>query len=250
MDFLIAIAVFLTGIIASFIGGITSGGGGLVSLPVFIFLGLPPDVAVATNRFGTLGGVIGNLIKFFKSGKIIYKYIVPLVIVSTAGGIIGANLLVSVDKTALTKIIGAVILVLLPVVLWKKSWGIEEKNHRHSKILFLGFILYLAASIYDGFLGVGGGILIAYLFVFFFGFTYTQANATDKVAVFPNVLFSIAIFAFHHLIDYYYGIIYMAGSLIGGYLGAHMAVVKGDKWVRIVFVIVSTIFGIKLIFFG
>ncbi len=250
MSISIIVAVFLTGIAASFIGGVTSGGGGLISLPVLIFLGLPADVAVATNRFGSLGGITGNLIKFFKTDKVVYKYIIPLALVSTIGGIIGANMLVNIDKNYLTKIIGLVILALLPIALLKKDLGVVEKQRKHSKILSLGFILYLIVSVYDGFLGVGGGILVAYLFVFMFGFTYIQANATDKVAVFLNVFFSVIIFAYHHLINYYYGIIFIAGSLIGGYLGAHIAIKKGDKWVRAVFIIVAIIFGIKLVFFG
>ena len=100
----------------------TSGGGGLLSLPVLVFLGLPVDAAVATNRFGTLGSNIGNLAKFFKTDKIVYKFMIPLVIVSTIGGIVGANMLLEVNKDALTKIIGFVILLLVPIVLWKKNW--------------------------------------------------------------------------------------------------------------------------------
>jgi uncharacterized protein len=250
MDILIAIAIFLTGIAASFIGGVTSGGGGLISLPILIFLGLPPEVAVATNRFGVLGSVVGNLARFLRSDKIIYRYMIPLVVVSTIGGILGANLLIDIDKTILSKIIGLVILILLPIILWKKDLGVLEKSRVRSKMLYFGFIVYFVLSVYDGFLGIGGGILVAYLFVFIFGFTYVQANATEKVAVFLNVLFSVAIFAFHNLINYYYGVIYIAGSLIGGYLGAHTAIKKGDKWVRAVFVIIAIIFGIKLVFFG
>jgi uncharacterized protein len=250
MNLLIAVAIFLTGIAASFIGGVTSGGGGLISLPILIFLGLPPEVAVATNRFGVLGAVTGNLARFLRSDKIIYRYMIPLVVVSTIGGIFGANLLIDIDKAILSKIIGLVILILLPIVLWKKNLGILEKNRVRSKMLYIGFVFYFFLSVYDGFLGIGGGILVAYLFVFIFGFTYVQANATEKVAVFLNVLFSVVIFAFHNLINYYYGIIYIAGSLIGGYLGAHTAIKKGDKWVRAVFVIIAIIFGIKLVFFG
>lgn len=70
MSILIAIAIFLAGIAAAFIGGVTSGGGGLLSLPVLVFLGLPVDVAVATNRFGTLGSNVGNLAKFLRTDKL------------------------------------------------------------------------------------------------------------------------------------------------------------------------------------
>jgi len=250
MSLIIATAVFLTGIVSGLVGGVTSGGGGFVSLPVLIFLGLSPDVAVATQRFGTLGWNTVSIFKFSKAKKIIYKYVVPLMIVSGIGGVVGANLLVNVDKTLLAKIIGLVIMALVPVVLWKKKLGIEPKTNGSSKMMFWGFMLYFIVSIYDGFLGVGGGILVAYLFVLVFGMTYNQANGTDKVAVLLNLVFAVLIFAYHGLINYRYGIVYFLGTSVGGYLGAHMAIKKGDKWVRAVFVAVAVIFGIKLVFFS
>src|ERR1043165_8314056 len=100
----------MVGILASFIGGLTSGGGGLISTPALIILGLPPQIAIATDRFGSFGYVVSSLYKFFRSKKIVFTYIVPLTIISLIGAPIGVHLVLSLDKDVLTKIIGFLIL--------------------------------------------------------------------------------------------------------------------------------------------
>ncbi|MCL5970013.1 MAG: sulfite exporter TauE/SafE family protein [Patescibacteria group bacterium] len=243
------IAVFLIGIAASFIGGLTSGGGGLISLPFLIFLGLPPQIAIGTDRFGSFGYVISSIYKFGRSKKIIFTYIIPLIIISVIGAPIGAKLVLDIDKNLLAKIIGAIILLLIPLIIFKRDLGIVKAKRKSTIIILLGFFLYFLSSIYDGFLGAAGGILVAYLFVFIFGLTYTEANATEKIPYFFNAIISVSIFASANLINYQYGLILLAGGLIGAYAGAHVAIKKGDSFVKIAFITVALISAVKLIFF-
>lgn len=250
MELGVLAGIFLIGIIASFIGGLTSGGGGMVSLAFLIFLGLPPQVAIATDRFGSFGYVISTIFKFFRSRKIVFTYIVPLTIISLIGAPIGANLVLNIDKNLLTKIIGIFIAGLLPLIIWKKDLGVERSKTKSMAIILLGFVLYFISAIYDGFLGVGGGVLVAYLFVFIFGLTYNEANATEKIPYAANSIVSILIFASNNLINYQYGLALLAGELIGGYVGAHLAVKKGDKLVRVAFIVIAFISALKLIFFS
>lgn len=241
--------IFLVGIVAGFVGGLMSGGGSLLVFPFLIFLGLPPHMAIATERFGSFGYVASTIYKFAKSKKIVFTYVVPLSIVSVIGGIIGANLVVNIDKELLIRIIGIAILLFLPIILFKKDLGIERRKIKSTAIILLGFFLYFLSAIYDGFLGAAGGIIVAYLFVFVFGLTYIQANATDKIPFAFNALISTVIFASNGLINYQYGAALLAGELIGGYLGAQLAVNKGDKLVRVAFIIASSASAIKLLFF-
>lgn len=248
MELGILIAIFLVGIAASFIGGLTSGGGGLISLPFLIFLGLPPQIAIATDRFGSFGYVISTIVKFLRSKKIVFTYIIPLAIVSVIGATIGANLVLNIDKNLLTKLIGGIIVLLIPLILLKKDLGVKKKKVKYVMLL-IGFLLYFFSAIYDGFLGAAGGILVAYLFVFIFGLTYTEANATEKIPFAFNSIVSISIFASHHIINYQYGVVLLAGELVGGYVGAHVAVKKGDRFVRVAFITVALLSAVKLLFF-
>jgi len=250
MDFFVLTIVGLIGILVGFAVGLTNGGGGLISIPLLILLGLPPQIAVATDRFGSLGYAASSTYKFLKSRKIVFSYILPLAIISSIGGLIGAKILIDIDKALLVKIIGIAIALLLPLVFLKKDAGIEKKKTGSKKMLFAGFLLYFLIAVYDGFLGAGAGFLIAYLFIFVFGLTYIEANATEKIPFLFNAIVSISVFVGHHIINYPFGIAMMAGTLIGGYIGANTAVKRGDKFVRIAFIIIVVVSEIKFIFFS
>ncbi len=243
-------SVLIIGLIAGFLGGFTSGGGNLISIPFLIFLGLPVQTAIATDRFGSFGYVVSTIYKFSQAKKIVYKYVVPLSILSIIGGLIGTSLVINIDKNMLTKIIGAIILILLPLVVWKKDLGVKSGQVRSRSILILGFFLYFLSAIYDGFLGAAGGILVAYLFVFIFGLTYTQANATEKIPYAFNAILAIIVFAISGLINYKLGVALLGGELIGAYIGAQQAIKRGDEVVRFIMIVIVILSSIKLIFFS
>ncbi|MCA9460331.1 MAG: sulfite exporter TauE/SafE family protein, partial [Nanoarchaeota archaeon] len=162
------ILTFIIGVLASFIGAIV-GSGGLISIPFLMFLGLPPQIAIATNKFGAVGLSIGSITKFKKEKKIIWKYILPFSILAIIGGIIGAKLLINIDEDYLSKIVGLILLILLPFIFLKKDLGI--KNKKPSKQMkIIGSIIYFLLMIFGGFFGGGAGALIITTLIYFFGF--------------------------------------------------------------------------------
>jgi len=247
MDLIILIIVFIVGLFASFLGGLIGGGGGLISIPAMAFFGLPPNMAVATNRFGTLGWALSAIYKFIKTRKIVFKYVVPLTILSVIGSVIGARLLIEIDEAVLSKVIGILIVAILPFM-FLKNYGLKRKIVSKTYRIF-GFISYMGLSVYDGFFGAAAGIVATYLLVFFFGLTYIEANATDKIPWSLNTLISTTIFALYGLINYTYGVVLFAGMFVGGYIGAHVAIKKGNEFVRIAFSLLVIVFAAKLLFF-
>lgn len=249
MDFLISMALtFLIGVIASFLGAVV-GGGGLVSVPFLIFLGLPPNVAVATNKMGSIGLGIGAIPKFWKGKKIIWKWVPLFTAIAVIGGYTGANFLVEIDPSFLQKIISIIILFFVPVIFLKKEAGIKRKKTGKYRRL-LGLFLYFIVMVYAGFFGGGAGILIFYTLIMTFGFTIIESNATDIIPWLVQAVIAFIIFAFNGLVDYWLGSSLLAGMILGGYIGAHTAVKKGNEWVKIFFAIIITASVIKLLFFG
>ncbi|MEA2003920.1 MAG: TSUP family transporter [archaeon] len=128
MDIIIQImTTFFIGVFASFIGAIARGGG-LVSIPFLIFLGLPPQAAIATNKFGGVGLNLGAAVRFSKENKIIWKTVMPLCLISIIGAYLGANILLDIDQAILSKMVGIVLLLLLPLTLIKKDIGLMIKT--------------------------------------------------------------------------------------------------------------------------
>jgi hypothetical protein len=244
MEILTILLLLSIGFFANFIGGMI-GGGGLISSPTLLFLGLPPQVAIATDRFSSIGQCT-SILKYYKNKKINYKFLIPLSIITIIGTLIGSFLLININKSILIKTIGIVIILLLPIILVKKVGLIKKKLNFY--MIIIGYLLYFLIAIYGSFIGAGTGILTTIVLISFFGLTYLEANGNFSVLWFIISVISTVIFAFQGIIRYDYGFILLIGSLIGGYTGAHIAIKKGDKFVKILFIILVFISGIKLIF--
>jgi hypothetical protein len=204
------ILIFFVGIIAGVINSLIGGGAGLLTIPILILTGLPPNVSVATNKLGYFGEAVSSIYNFNNHKKIEYKYVVWLSIITVFGSVIGSNILIRIDEKLLSKIIGFVLIVMLPLTFTKL--GLKKKKKKYERLGYLG---YFFNSIYDGFYGVGAGILSVYLFISMFGLTYVESIATERIPWLINTTISIIIFAIFGLIDYKIGIVLMVGSLIG-----------------------------------
>ncbi len=240
------IGVFLIGVAASIIGSMV-GGGGLLSIPFLIFLGLPPQVAIATDRFGSLG-TLTTLITFWKAKKIVWKYVPIFAFLSLIGSLIGANILLNIDPNILQYIVGILLLILLPVIFFKRDIGVERRSINTTKMV-IGCVLYLLIQILTGFFGGGTGTMIFYTLMLCFGLTIIEANATQTIPVFILYISSLIIFAMNGIIDYRIGIVLMAGMATGGYIGAHIALKKGNAWVKHLFFVLVIVMGVKLLLF-
>lgn len=239
--------ILLAGIAAGFFDSVI-GAGGLISVPSLIFLGFPAHVAIATDRLGSIGQTLTAFLKFWKAKKIFWKYVPFLSIISMVSSIIGANILLSVDATILPKTVGLLLLVLLPMIFLQQNVGVKRTKRTKSRIAF-GLILYFFIMIFGGFFGQGTGPLIFYTLTYFLGFTMLEVLGTGLIPWFVLSLSSSVIFALNGIIDYQAGIVLFIGMAIGGYLGAHVALKKGNLWVKRLFILFVIISGMKLLFF-
>ena len=247
MELSILIIVFLIGIIASLIGAIAGGGDALISIPALIFLGLPANVSVATNKLGGIGAATSTIFAYAQAKKIVYKYVVSFTVISAIGAGIGANILVRINEELLSKIIGVILLLVLPFIFIKKAGLIRKKV---TKIhLTVGFILFFCIAVYGGSFSVGGGILALMILIYMFGLTYIEANATNRIPWLAEILVSLIVFIYFGLVNYFYGIALLLGRFIGGYFGAKIAVKQGEKFVKTFFAIFVIVSAIKLLFF-
>jgi uncharacterized protein len=238
-------SVFLIGLVASTIGTMV-GGGSLLSIPFLMFVGLPPQVAIATDRFGGLGVAATALYKFWTAGKIVWKYVPILALASLAGSVIGANALVRFDPVVLKGTVGFLIIALLPTIFLGRGVGVEVRETSWGQLL-LGLGIYFLVQILAGFLAAGTGTMIYYTLMLFFGVTITQVAATQILPFLVLTVSSLLIFAAHGLIEYRVGMVLIAGTAVGGYLGAHLAITQGDAWVRRLFAVVVLVLGARLL---
>lgn len=246
IEIAILTGVFLLGIITSYIASIT-GTGGLIAIPSLIFLGLPVPMAVATHKFGSLGTNLSSTYNYFKAKKVILHFVVVITVMSIIGALIGAQILIEIDEQLLSKIVGFIILLILPFALLSKAGLTRVRIKKCPKVI--GYVLLFINAIYGGFFGAAGGLLAIYIIIFFFGLTYIESNAAMRVPWIIPTIVLIIFFAVHNLLHYTFAILLFMGSLIGGYLGSKLAIRKGNLFVKILVSVFVVISAVKLLFF-
>ncbi len=241
------IGAFLIGLASGLVGAISTGGG-LISIPGLIFLGQSPISAIATTRLSAISGGAAALFKYHKGKAIIWKYLPIFMVISLVAGIIGPKLLVQIDKNIVERLIGISMLIMLPLLVYKKDFGVAKKV-RHKKHQLPGLVLLFIVMIYGTMFGAGGGIFLISVLVYFFGLTVTEANATGTAMWLVGTFTALVAYISHGEVVFSVGIPLLLGALIGGYVGAHIALQKGTVWVKWFLVSVVAISSIKLIFF-
>jgi uncharacterized membrane protein YfcA len=192
MDPVTALLIFLVGVAGSFIGA-QVGSGGLLTIPLLIFTGLPPHVALATSRFGSLGGRLTSAATYAKQKKVVWKYILPLMGIGVIASFIGSSLLLSLDEHLLEKCIGIILILPLPF-LFIKDIGLTRKKIPRW-LTTIRYPIYLLVGIYAALFGAASGTLYIYTLLLCFGLTFTESSATYKLPGFVNALLAVIVFA-------------------------------------------------------
>lgn len=238
-------ATFLVGILASILGAMV-GSGGLISIPFLIFVGLPPQIAIATHKFGSAGLKIGAVTKFWKTNHIQWRYFVPFSLLGFVAAFAGAQLLIMIDKELLSRIVAFLLIAVLPVIFLKKDMGIVHQDPSGLKRL-IGYLFYFLAQVYGAFFGGGAATIVFYILMTFFGLTIVESSATTMLPSLIMTLVALVIFGWNGLLNFEFGITIFLGMLVGGWIGAHIAVKKGNAWVKVLFSIIVVISALILL---
>ena|SRR3989338_6644446 len=241
------VLTFFVGIIAGIMSGIVGAGAGLLTAPFFIFIGLPPQVAVATTKFGAVGLDLGALVRLRRSKEIVWQHVAPLLIISVVAAFAGSKLLLEIDEHLIERLVGFIILAHIPLILLKKDAGVEQKNVSRARKI-VGFVLYFIILSLQAAFGAGLGTLLLFVMIFCFGFTFIESNATKRIPGFVTASIALLIYMFNNVVHYTFGIAMLLGMTFGGYLGTHLAIKKGNVWVKAILIAVLIAFGVKLLF--
>jgi uncharacterized membrane protein YfcA len=246
-NILLLAAVPLTGILAGFINTL-AGSGSLITLPMLIFLGLPANIANATNRVGVLLQNVVAVATFRKHGALQADGNTAILIASVVGSWVGAVLAVDLDEVLMRRIIGALMIVMLIVMLVKPERWIAAARPRQPK-LWLELPLFFLLGIYGGFIQAGVGIFLLGALVLGAGFNLVTANGIKNLIVLIVTAVALAIFIWHDHVRWTLGLLLGAGQAVGAWLAARMAVKRGAEFVRWV-VIAMVLFSAVALFSG
>ncbi|ADK17247.1 MULTISPECIES: sulfite exporter TauE/SafE family protein [Clostridium] len=226
-----------------------SGGGGIISLPAFLLMGIPPHLALGTNKFTSCCSTLSSPIKFTQSKKVDFKILKYLLPFSFIGATLGANVVLSIKSHYLNVIVLILLLFVGLYSLFSKNIGLEDKfKHISPKNICLGIILALSLGFYDGFLGAGVGTFLIFGLVSIYKFDFVRASGNCKIMNFIGNVASVLVFAIRGEINYKIGIPIALCMIIGANLGTRIALMKGSKLIKPIFITMSLTVAVKLLY--
>ncbi len=240
---LIGTAGFLTSIAS----GIVGAGGGFIMTPLLIFLGLSPAQAVSTGKFSGISSAVGALSGTRKMhGKASKTKIIPIMILAFVIGLIAPFIIKGFESEFYRITLGVIILLMIPVVIYKK---VGIKPH-HPKLWqkFAGAIGLTLALLLQGIFSGGLGILVNIVMMGFLGMSAIEANITKRWSgLILNITILIGVIG-SGLVVWQVAIVGICSTLCGSFIGGHIAVKKGDKFIMNIMLGFMLISGLALIF--
>jgi uncharacterized protein len=224
---------FLAGFIDSIVGG-----GGLIQLPALLIT-LPQyttQMLLGTGKIPSFAGTVTSAIQYGRKVIFRWKMLIPTALCAFIFSIIGSNLVTYLDNRVLKPLILGLLIAVALYTFFKKDLGsIQTKDIAPTMALRWGIGIGIVLGFYDGFFGPGTGSFLVLAFIAVLGYDFLTASAHAKVVnAFTNIG-SIIIFGWHGNMLLQYAIPMAVFNLLGSYIGSKMAILKGNGFVRIIF---------------
>lgn len=246
MDIVDALMIMGVGLLAGAINTM-AGGGSLLSLPILIFMGLPPAVANATNRVAIFSQNIFAIAGFRSKGVSEFRYSFILGLSALVGAIIGAKVAVDIKGEVFNKILSVImVIVVFATISGKLKPKAEQSESTEARSKFIGIITFFFVGIYGGFIQAGVGFLIMGALSAIHGFSLVKINSMKVFIVLVYTIAALGVFIHEGKVNWLYGIVLAVGNSTGAWFASRWSVEKGDKAIKIFLVIAVIALSIKL----
>ncbi len=237
--------LFVAAFIAGFIDAI-AGGGGLITIPALLSVGIPPAMALGTNKLQACGGSFSASLYFIRRKAVNLREIWLLILLTFIGASLGTIFVQLIDVNALKAALPFFVLVIGIYFLFSPSLGEEDRKQRIGYPLF-AFTAAAGIGFYDGMFGPATGSFLTLAFILLLGFNLSKGVAHAKILNFTSNFASLIFFMLGGAILWKVGFVMMIGQFIGGNLGARMVVTKGKQIIRPLIVSMSFIMVAKML---
>ena len=233
---------------AAFLGGFVdsiAGGGGIITVPALLAVGLPPHLALGTNKLQAVFGSFTAAMNYRRGGMVRWRNLVGGISCTALGALLGTLAVQTVSADLLTQIIPLLLVAIFLYMLFRPELGAVHQPHRIPLRLF--YLLFgLLLGFYDGFFGPGTGSFWAIAFVSGLGFDLKKATAHTKVMNFTSNLTALAFFMLGGNVLLVAGLVMGVGQVAGAFLGSHLVLTRGTRFIRGFFLVVVAVTLAKL----
>ncbi len=237
---------FITGIFAGFVDSI-AGGGGIISVPVLLSFGIPPHIALGTNKLQSSFGSFTAAVNYSRKGLVSFSDIKIAILFTAIGAFAGSTTIQFLSAAFLNKIIPIFLVAIFLYTIFSPNLGEKTRKPLVSKKIFY----ILAGSIlgfYDGFFGPGTGSFWVIGIVMLIGLDLKKATAFTKLTNFTSNFVALIFFIIGGKVLFLVGICMGTGQIIGAFTGSRLVILKNTNFVRRFFIFVVAATLIKLIY--
>jgi uncharacterized membrane protein YfcA len=240
METYIIILLCLAAFAAGFIDAIV-GGGGLIQTPMGLILlpNLPVSTVVGTLKIPAFSGTAFAAFQYLKNVVIKWKLLLTMMLLAVPSAFLGSTLLTYVSNDFMKPLLLVVLSFLLVYTYAKKNFGQSEAKDIPAKTqIFYAIAISMIVGFYDGFIGPGTGSFLVVAFITLLGFDFLHASANAKMVNLATNFGSICLFLLKGKIIWAIALPMAASNALGGWLGAKLAINKGNGFIRIFFLVV------------
>lgn len=242
------ILLFFVGIGVSCIN-VVAGGGSLISLPVLIFLGVPPVIANASNRLGIVMQNVFAVYGFHQKGVSLFKFSTPLALSGLVGAVLGARIAINIPEQVFKTILAGVMILISLIMLLDPIRKSNIFNQRiEGRYWFLSTVIYFFIGIYAGFIQAGVGLLSIATNVLVNRLDLVRSNCVKVTVALVYATASVLVFAYFDLIWWSYGLSLGCGTAMGGWFMSRFSISKGHEWVKKCILFAIFLMAIRLFF--
>lgn len=237
--------VFLAGFVDS-----AAGGGGLISLPAYLFVGLPPHTAIGCNKFSASCGTTFSALRFFKNGAVDWKPALVSALCSFISSFIGIKIALKINPEVLKTALVIILPVIAILLLLKRNFGDEDtsKKLNRKKLFSLAVCTGLAVGFYDGLVGPGTGTIAIIAFSAWMKYGLKTASGNAKILNLASNYASLIAAIVNGKVIYSIAIPAALCGIAGNYLGAGVALKKGAAFIRPLMIAVIILLFTKLFY--
>ena len=237
--------LFGAAVLAGFVDSI-AGGGGIITVPVLLAVGFPPHMALGTNKLQASFGSLTATLNYRRAHMLRFRELTFGIAFTAIGALTGTVTVQVMSAEFLTHLIPALLVIIFLYVLCNPKLGTTHQPHRMAPGLFY-LVFGCLIGFYDGFFGPGTGSIWTIALVLWLGFDLKKATAHTKALNFTsNIVALVAFMAGGHVMVYA-GVIMGLGQMGGAYVGSHLVLKRGTRFVRIFFLCVVAVTIAKLL---
>lgn len=240
---LLCLAAFAAGFVDAIVGG-----GGLIQIPAMLVLlpGVPVATAIGTTKIPSFCGTSLAAVQYSRKVKLDYKRIALMMLIASPVAFLGSHILTMVSNAFMKPLLLIILIAVAIYTYAKKDFGAHtEHEHTEMEHLLYSIGVSIVFGFYDGFVGPGSGSFLILVFITLLGFDFLKASATAKFVNLSTNIGSIVLFMLSGRILYQIALPMAACNAAGGVLGARLAILRGNTFIRIFFLTIVTVMIVR-----